>query len=91
VETFGLTIIEAMAYGLPTIVPPIGGPKEIVKHEVNGFHHRSDNIKSIANTLHILFSDQSYYNKISQSAKEKAKEFSQEMFDLSIQRAFRFV
>ena len=25
IETFGLTIIEAMAYGIPVIVPPVGG------------------------------------------------------------------
>ncbi len=30
IETFGMTIIEGMAFGLPTIVPPVGGPAEIV-------------------------------------------------------------
>ena len=37
VETFGLTIIEGMAYGLPAIVPNAGGPIEIVENNYNGF------------------------------------------------------
>src|SRR5690606_20745125 len=37
VETFGLTIIEAMAYGIPVIVPPVGGPTEIVRDGIEGY------------------------------------------------------
>ena len=37
IETFGLTIIEGMAYGLPAIVPNVGGPAEIVLNGVNGY------------------------------------------------------
>ena len=37
VETFGLTIIEAMAFGIPVIVPPVGGPVEIVTEGVEGY------------------------------------------------------
>ncbi len=37
VETFGMTILEGMAYGLPAIVPNIGGPKELVDDGINGF------------------------------------------------------
>jgi starch synthase len=36
-ETFGLTPIEAMAAGLPTIVSDWNGYKETVRHEVDGF------------------------------------------------------
>lgn len=37
VETFGLTIIEGMAYGLPAIAPNVGGPTEIIKNGINGY------------------------------------------------------
>lgn len=33
VETFGLTVLEAMCYGIPTIVPPVGGVTELVDHQ----------------------------------------------------------
>ena len=37
VETFGLTIIEAMAFAIPVIVPPVGGPIEIVTDGQEGY------------------------------------------------------
>lgn len=37
VETFGLTILEGMAYQLPAIVPPVGGVIELVEENKNGF------------------------------------------------------
>ena len=36
-EAFGLTILEAMASGLPTFAPRFGGPLEIIQSGVNGF------------------------------------------------------
>ena len=37
VETFGLTLIEAMSFGIPVIAPPVGGPCEILKEGKGGF------------------------------------------------------
>jgi len=37
VETFGMTLLEAMQYGLPVIAPPVGGPTEIVSSFFNGY------------------------------------------------------
>ncbi len=37
VETFGMTILEAMAYGIPSIVPNVGGPTELIEDGYNGF------------------------------------------------------
>lgn len=37
VETFGMTILEAMAYGIPAIVPNVGGPVELVENGYNGY------------------------------------------------------
>jgi len=36
-EAFGLTIIEAMASGLPTFAPKFGGPLEIIEYGVSGY------------------------------------------------------
>jgi len=37
-EAFGLTVVEAMASGLPTFATRYGGPLEIIIHGVSGFH-----------------------------------------------------
>lgn len=39
-EHFGMTTCEAMAAGAIPVVMPLGGPREIVRHGVNGFHFR---------------------------------------------------
>lgn len=37
IETFGLTLVEAMTFGVPVIGPPEGGPAEIVTHGQEGY------------------------------------------------------
>ncbi len=37
-EAFGLTVIEAMASGVPTFATKYGGPLEIIEDRVSGFH-----------------------------------------------------
>ena len=37
-EAFGLTVIEAMTCGLPVFATCHGGPREVIKHGISGFH-----------------------------------------------------
>ncbi|MFP5505735.1 MAG: sucrose synthase, partial [Gammaproteobacteria bacterium] len=37
-EAFGLTVVEAMASGLPTFATRYGGPREIIEDGASGFH-----------------------------------------------------
>jgi sucrose synthase len=37
-EAFGLTVVEAMSTGLPTFATRFGGPLEIIKDGISGFH-----------------------------------------------------
>jgi glycosyltransferase involved in cell wall biosynthesis len=37
-ETLGVSIMEAMSFGLPVINLALGGPEEIIRHGITGFH-----------------------------------------------------
>jgi len=84
IETFGLTIIEAMAYGIPVIVPPAGGPSEIVENNVEGYLMNSYNTDQIANKIKALYQSNSLCMRLSQNAKLKSKKFDEATFDKQI-------
>lgn len=88
VETFGLTILEGMAYGLPSIVPPIGGITELVTDGVEGLHIDIANIEQVSQAIVKLSANKDYYNKLSVAAKKKAENFSQKVFSEQIVKIF---
>jgi L-malate glycosyltransferase len=80
-ETFGLTILEAMTYGLPTIIPPIGGITELVENQVNGFLIDSQNLNLISEKIEALLENSSLYEKMSLSALAKSQFFDEDYFE----------
>ncbi|RDI10348.1 glycosyltransferase family 4 protein [Flavobacterium sp. AG291] len=81
VETFGLTILEAMAYGLPTIVPPVGGVTELVDEGRNGFLIDSKNLSLLSATICRVLEDKELYNEMSKHAKDKSRDFNLDIFE----------
>jgi len=81
VETFGLTILEAMAYGLPTIVPPVGGVTELVIEGKNGYLIESKKIDEICEKLNELLDHKELYKSMSFHAFEMSKQFNLELFE----------
>lgn len=84
IETFGLTILEAMAFGIPVIVPPVGGPSEIVADGVEGYLMNSKNTKSISKMIRELSTDRGKWTEFSKNALNRSKDFSQEVFEKGI-------
>lgn len=81
VETFGLTVLEAMAYGLPTIVPPVGGVIELVEEGKNGFLIDSKNVNLISEKLILILQNETIYHKMSEDALKKSKTFGEDYFE----------
>jgi glycosyltransferase involved in cell wall biosynthesis len=86
IETFGLTIIEAMAFGIPVIVPPVGGPVEIVTDDVEGYLISSYDEEKIAQKIIELSKDEAKCLELSIQTKKRAKYYMPEAFEKNILR-----
>ena len=75
-EGFPVTILEAMAAGLPIIATKVGGVPEIIKENDNGFLVEPQNSLQIAEKILLLFQNENLRQKISQNNQEKAKNYS---------------
>lgn len=88
IETFGMTVLEAMAYGLPVIVPEVGGVAELVDEDLNGYQVDSADLDLICKRIDGLKEDKDRYDQFSKAAKDKAVLFDQTKFDKAIAEVF---
>lgn len=80
IETFGLTILEGMSYGLPCIVPPVGGITELVCEGVNGYKVDSLEKEELVNKIRLMLEDDVKYKEMSYKAIKISKNFSFDVF-----------
>ena len=81
IETFGLTLLEAMAFGVPVIAPPVGGPAEIVTDGVEGFLIPSYDVERIANMIGLLVENEDLALELSRNARKRAYDFTLQQFE----------
>jgi sucrose synthase len=76
-EAFGLTVIEAMACGLPTFATCYGGPLEIIEHGKSGFHidpnHGEQAAQLIGDFLRNSRADEAHWYNISNGGLERVR------------------
>ncbi len=76
-EAFGLTVIEAMASGLPTFATCYGGPLEIIVDGESGFHidpnHGEGAAQKIAGFFQHCREDEAYWLRISNGALQRVQ------------------
>ena len=76
-EAFGLTVIEAMTCGLPTFATQNGGPAEIIKDGISGFHIDPHHGDAAAGILTSFFErcqeDPEYWDHISRASRDRIR------------------
>ena len=88
-ETFGLTLVEAMTFGIPVIAPPIGGPAEIVTHGVEGYCIDSRNTDALRDAVITLADEPDTYAAMTHAAKRRAQDFTFEAYTKAMHAALR--
>lgn len=84
IETFGLTIIEGMAYGLPAIVPKVGGILEVIEEDVSGFCVDSRDRSLLNAMIKYLMTNAYRYKNMSLAAQNRLNMFREEVFERNI-------
>lgn len=91
VETFGLTVLEGMAFGRPVIVPPVGGPAELVRDGVEGFLVDSRDGERLREVVLRLADDGELCRRMSAAGRARAAEFSTARFAQEVTQAIASV
>lgn len=72
-EGIPMTILEAMARGLPIIAPKVGGIPEVVDDGVQGFLIDGRDPEAFAEKCLLLYNDPELWQRMSLAAREKAE------------------
>jgi glycogen(starch) synthase len=73
-EPFGLVIAEAMARGLPVISSNVGGPSEIIMHDVDGLLTEPGDAQALMHALKQLIENPEKRLQIGRAARQVARE-----------------
>jgi phosphatidylinositol alpha 1,6-mannosyltransferase len=68
-ETFGQTLQEAHAAGLPVVAPRAGGPIDLVDHGVNGFLFTPDDDRDLRRHVAALVADASLRHRMGEAGR----------------------
>jgi len=89
-ESFGYTLIEAMAEGVVVIASNTGGMKEIIVHQENGLSFESGCSLQLTNNLNDLIKNPELYKKlVEQGKKTVIEKFNEASMLKNIDRIYK--
>ncbi len=77
-EAFGLTVLEALWYGTPAVVPASGGPLEIVGDPPAALLHEPGNASELGSAIIRILKDRELADELVRRGDERASMFTRE-------------
>lgn len=88
VETFGMTVLEALQYGRPVVVPPVGGVAEVNVVGQTGFAIDGRDLPRLTQALQLLRRHPATYARMALACRHRAAAFAPDEFARHIRRCF---
>lgn len=77
-EPFGQVVVEAIANGVPVVVPDQGGPAEIVEDGTSGLTYRAGDAAALADAVRRLLDEPGLYERLSRGGLARAETYAPE-------------
>ena len=84
-EGLPLSLVEAMAYGLPAVVTDVGGNAEVVVQDHNGFVVEPGSIQQLTDAIKHLLANGEERRRMGKNGRERAKEFDLDLLMSQLQ------
>jgi len=84
-----ISMLEAMAAGLPVISTPVGGIPDVVEDGVEGFIVKPGDVEALANRLAQLINDPERRRRMGQLAQDKVRPFNWDVVLPQLEREIR--
>ncbi|WBO85406.1 glycosyltransferase family 4 protein [Hymenobacter yonginensis] len=89
IETFGMTILEALQHGRPVLVPTVGGVSEVNQVGQTGFAIDGHDLPALQLALNLLATNRPTYLRMAAACRHRAAHFSPARFAEQLQQHFQ--
>lgn len=87
-EPFGQVVFEAMAAGVPVVVPDAGGPGEIVTDDTDGLLYAMGDVEDLCERLHRLQANPQLRGRLGRAGQRTVEEFRPDKVALQVMEVY---
>ena len=68
-----MSVLEAMARGIPTVATPVGGIPQVIENGTTGFLVKGDDVEALAEKLMLLLGNSTLRETVGMASRETIK------------------